>query len=496
MPGRYVGLAISIGLLTSLAMTPVATAADTAGKSAAAKVKWTACPEGTDIPATELPSVQCARVKVPLNYDKPKGKKISLTISRIASGKPEKRRGILLFNPGGPGGPGLGQPALMVSRGLPASVMEAYDLIGMDTRGVGKSSPVGCGFTIDDPYNSNIPPYAVNEAAVTARAKVVEAAADKCAKSKDAAALEQLTTANMARDLDQIRIALGEKKASFYGASYGSALGAAYTSMFPQSTDRVVLDSNVGDTHLNQAGLRRFGEGFEETFGDYAAWLAARHEAYGLGRTPSEVRKNFVATAEKLDKTPAPGITGALFRQAVFAATYSPISYGRAAQLWQWAIDPPGDVASTKAAPLNPQNTALSVFLAVTCNDVEWPKDLKTYQRAVAEDRERYPLFGPAAANIVPCAYWKLGPTKAPVQINDQGPANVLILQNRHDPVTPLSGGELLRDRFEKRSRLVTVEGSGHGVYVLGGNACALNVTTSYLLTGKLPEKDLTCPST
>ena len=136
------------------------------------------------------------------------------------------------------------------------------------------------------------------------------------------------------------------------------------------------------------------------------------------------------------------------------------------------------------------------MFLSVTCNDTEWPEDVKAYQQAVAEDRKRYPLSGPAGANILPCAYWKLGPTKAPVEINDEGPSNVLILQNRHDPVMPLSGGERLHDQFEKRSRLVTVEGSGYGVYVLGDNACALNVTTSYLLTGKLPDQDLTCPST
>ncbi|MCD5310521.1 alpha/beta hydrolase [Kineosporia babensis] len=463
----------------------------------AAKVKWAGCPEGTDIPPTQMPLVQCATVKVPLDYSKPKGKKIELTLSRIASTKPEKRRGIMLFNPGGPGGTGLGQAALMVEQGLPASVMDAYDLIGMDTRGVGFSSPVKCGFKADDPYNGNIPPFAVDEAAVAQRAKVVKAAAQTCANSPDAAALKQLTTENMARDLDQIRIALGEKKTSFYGASYGSALGAAYASMFPQRSDRIVLDSNVGDTHLNQEGMRRYGLGFEETFGDFAAWVAARDGAYGLGSTPQEVRENFVSTAERLDETPAPdGTNGALFRHYVFVGAYSPLSYGSRAQYWQSLLDPgTAAPAAQVAADANPLDNALTVFLAVTCNDSEWPSNVKAYQQAVAEDRERYPLFGPASANILPCAYWELGPEKEPVAINDEGPANILILQNQHDPVTPLAGGQLLREKFGQRSRLVTVDGSGHGVYVLGRNACASNVTTSYLISGKLPAKDVACPS-
>jgi len=145
-----------------------------------------------------------------------------------------------------------------------------------------------------------------------------------------------------------------------------------------------------------------------------------------------------------------------------------------------------------QAAAAAPADNAYSVFLAVTCNDVKWPTDVRIYQRAVAQDRERYPLYGAASANILPCAYWTYPPAEPPVAINDKRPANVLV-QNRRDPVTPHRGGELLDDKFGNRSRLVSVEDSGHGVYVIGDNACALNTTTTFLADGKLPPHDMSC---
>ncbi|MEU5931421.1 alpha/beta hydrolase [Micromonospora sp. NPDC047187] len=477
------------------AVIPATAGESTAGKPPAG-LQWAACPQDVVVPPVVQASVQCAKVPVPLDYRDPDGTQIELMVSRIASAKPEKRRGVLMFNPGGPGGTGLDQPGFLASKGLPASVMDAYDLIGMDTRGVGHSTPVSCGFTADDAYWGNIPPYAADDAAVSRQAEIVKEVAARCAANDTEGRLRHLTTANMARDLDRIRAALGEEKASFYGASYGSALGAAYVSMFPDTTDRVVLDSNLGDTHLDRAGLRRYALGMEQTFPDFAKWAAARHDSYGLGRTPQQVRRTYFAIAERLDDEPAAdGLTGSIFRHLTFAWLYGEMQYGNMARVWQSHLNPgtaAAPVPPPAAAP-NPVDNALTVFLAVSCNDVEWPEDVDTYRRAVAQDRERFPLFGAASANITPCAFWKHEPAEAPVAVSAEGPRNVLILQNRHDPVTPLLGGELLRKKFGERARLVTVNESGHGVYVLGGNGCALNLTTSYLVEGAMPAKDTTC---
>ncbi|MEU1982009.1 alpha/beta hydrolase [Nocardia sp. NPDC019395] len=464
------------------------------GGDPAAQVQWGACP--ADVPA-DPPQLQCATVPVPLDYSRPDGTQIEIMISRLASKNPDKRRGVLLLNPGGPGGSGLGLSKLLVTQGLPASVLDSYDLIGMDTRGVGHSAPVSCGFTDDQAYFGNIPPYAADDAAVAEQATIARGVAEQCAANDHDGRLRQLSTANTARDLDRIRAALGEEKASFLGFSYGTALGAAYASMFPERADRIVLDSNIGDTFLDHDGMRRYARGMEETFPDFAKWAAARHDSYGLGRTPEEVRRTYFTLAERLDKTPVDGMDGGLFRFSNFVTLYSESSYAAAAQSWQSLLEsgnagPAGGRPPGTGAP-SPNDNGWSVFLAVTCNDIEWPEDVGTYRRAVAEDREKYPLYGAAAANIMPCAYWQLGPSEPPVPVAADGPAGVLVVQNRRDPVTPLRGGESIDEKFGERSRLVSVDGSGHGAYVLGTNPCASNTVTGYLVDGTMPERDVTC---
>lgn len=489
-----VAVALSGVLVAGCAHGPVQMISELEGS---ADVRWSSCPDGVEDPEDGPLRLQCATVPVPMDYGDPEGAQIDLTISRLPSENLDSRRGVLLLNPGGPGGTGLDQPTFLASQGMPRSVLDSYDLIGMDTRGVGHSSAVSCGFTDELEYYGAVPPYAVDDAAFDAQAATAEQVAEQCAAGDEDGRLRHVTTANMARDLDRIRAALGEEKASFLGYSYGSALGAAYAAMFPASSDRIVLDSNIGDTHLDHDGMRRYARGMEETFPDFAQWASARHAQYGLGRTAQEVRDTYFATAERLDRVPVEGINGHIFRLSTFASLYNQRSYDLAAQTWQSLLNPTGAAPAGgppagSGAP-SPNDNSWSVFLAVTCNDVQWPEDVATYEQAEREDRVRYPLYGAATANIMPCAYWQHAPAEPPVAIDDEGPTNILIAQNQRDPVTPLRGGELLDEKFGERSRLLTVDGSGHGVYVLGENPCAQDIITAYLVEGTMLEQDATC---
>ncbi|MBP2479421.1 pimeloyl-ACP methyl ester carboxylesterase [Crossiella equi] len=486
---RGLALAAAVGLAAAAA--PV-----TAQAAPSAQVEWRDCPPEV---AAKAPTLRCATVPVPLDYADPGGTKINLTISKAASPEPARRRGILLTNPGGPGGSGLTLPGDLLSLGLPSSVAERYDIIGMDTRGVGHSTPVSCGFTDDGAYFGNVPPYAEDDAAVVKRAEVAEAVAKQCQANDRDGRLRHLTTANNARDLDQIRIALGEPKASYLGYSYGTALGAAYASMFPGTTDRVVLDSNLGGTALDRDGMRRFALGTEQTFPDFAKWAAARHGSYGLGRTQAEVRGTFDTITQRLAKEPVAGFDNTLFRMVTFGGLYRESSYGRTAALWQSLLRADAQEAQRllgerkTGGELSAHDNAWTVFLAVTCNDVKWPTDLAAYREGVAEDRVKYPIYGAATANVLPCAYWPFERTEPQVPVNDNGPRNVLVVQNLRDPATPIEGGRLMREKFAQRSKLVTVDGSGHGVYVFGENPCALNTTTTFLTGGGLPARDVSC---
>ena len=142
--------------------------------------------------------------------------------------------------------------------------------------------------------------------------------------------------------------------------------------------------------------------------------VPARHGAYGLGRTPAQVRRTYFRLAERLDEAPVGFVTGAVFRFTTFAALYGKVNYPALAQDWQSllraddaAVTGPGDRVATPPELL-PWDNFLSAYLAVTCNDVNWPADVSTYRRAVAEDRKRYPMYGAASANITNIADWSI----------------------------------------------------------------------------------------
>ena len=131
--------------------------------------------------------------------------------------------------------------------------------------------------------------------------------------------------------------------------------------------------------------------------------------------------------------------------------------------------------------------------LYVVCGDNEWPESVAAYQRHVAADRIRYPMFGAAGANIWPCAFWPSGPVEPPVRIGDRGPSDVLMVQNLRDPATPLVGALELRRALGDRVRMVVADQGGHGAYLFKANACLNDTVTTYLTEGKRPWHDTFC---
>ncbi|MFE4337211.1 alpha/beta fold hydrolase [Streptomyces sp. NPDC056831] len=165
---------------------------------------------------------------MPLDYSDPGGKTIGLAISRLKAGSTKERRGVLLLNPGGPGAAGLHLPVDPLMK-FPAEVKRRYDLVGFDPRGAGQSSPVSCGLTAEEQSDQ---PYKAETFAKDAHR--VRTVAGKC-RTKAGDKLPHLTTRNSARDMDVIRAALGEKRVSYLGISYGTYLGAVYMQLFPSA---------------------------------------------------------------------------------------------------------------------------------------------------------------------------------------------------------------------------------------------------------------------
>ncbi|MFF0627861.1 alpha/beta fold hydrolase [Streptomyces sp. NPDC004296] len=218
------------------------------------KLQWKRCDtKGPD-------TLQCATPTVPLDYSDPDGKTIGLAISRLKASSTKERRGVLLLNPGGPGAPGLDLPAGRLLK-FPAQVKRRYDLVGFDPRGAGQSAPVSCGLTVDEQSDHPYKPETFTKDVDRARRVAAKCRAEAGDK------LPHLSTRNSARDMDVIRAALGEKRTSYLGISYGAYLGAVYAQMFPQRADRIVLDSASDPTRIYQGMFQDMAKAAEQIAG-------------------------------------------------------------------------------------------------------------------------------------------------------------------------------------------------------------------------------------
>ncbi|HKS43889.1 MAG TPA: alpha/beta hydrolase, partial [Amycolatopsis sp.] len=421
----------------------------------------------------------------PLDYRQPGGRRIDVVISRVRSAKPAARRGVLLLNPGGPGGSGLALPVLLGSV-APQGLLDSYDLIGFDPRGVGMSTPVGCGLT--DEEKDEVYPWPL-PGGVPANTAVARRIADKCGTSPTGGLMPFVTTANTARDMDVIREALGEARISYYGISYGTYLGAVYASLFPERTDRFVLDSALDPAGVwSRTLFRAFGPGAEIRFPDFAKWAAAHDAAYGLGATPEAVRANYFSLAAKLDAQPQNGFTGNMFRQATFTALYADDAFPMLAETWRRAEL--GTLSSSGGLDPPSADNLVSAQLAVLCGDTTWPVSPGEYEHDVRVDGHLFPLVGAMAAGPYPCAVWPTPPLEPAVPVTSNGPANILVVNNLRDPATPYSGAVSMARALGDRAWLVTVDHGGHGAAYLGGppDPCAGDTATRWLVDGKPPS--------
>ncbi|MZF85233.1 alpha/beta hydrolase [Streptomyces sp. SID5643] len=496
MRNSRIALVLAVGAVTPL--VPVLTPATAAAAEnplrpyLQQKPAWHRCDR--ELPA----SLQCATIKVPLDYGRPGAKKLDLAISRMKTSTKRERRGVLLLNPGGPGGPGVDMPQYMADE-LPKAVKNKYDLIGFDPRGIGRSSPVGCGLTADErnwerPYRAET---------FTKDVKWARTVAEKCDR-KQGDKLRHVTTRNTARDMDVIRAVLGEKKISYLGYSYGTYLGAVYTQMFPRRSDRFVLDSAVDPARIWRGMIQVWAEGAEPAFTRWAEWTAARHATYKLGRTPEAVRGTFYGLVAQADRKPIDldgtllsgddirgGFRGMFFgtRDAAEAVAALKKAADGAPRSADRELRTPEPVPPSFGRTV-PEDNGDAGFWAVVCADTRaWPRDPEQYRKDAIRDKARYPLYGDFASHIKPCAFWKKTGSEPATRIANK--VGALILQNEWDSQTPLTSGQGLR-RAMKGSKMVTVAGGvGHGIY--GNKSCADKTATTYLTTGKLPAKDVTC---
>jgi len=474
--------------------------------SSHAAPQWGPCPPSMFV---EL-GKECANVPVPLNYSEPGGRRIDIAVSRLSTATPEKRRGVLVLIPSGPGNASLDMPDLFAQL-MPKSVLEHYDLIGFDPRGNGRSAPLTCGLSLSQTPAERVIPWP-DPQGFQENVSYARFLARSCGSSSTSDLLPFITTENRARDMDRIRAVLGEDKISYLGYSYGTYLGAVYMSLFPRRSDRFILDSVVSPRAIWRDTYRRMGPAVEIRFPDFARFAAERNDAYGLGATEGEVRAKYFELGVRLDATPVTlptgqVISGNFFREATRVALYSDTMFAGLAGLWQ-LLDhadatplaapaaAPEPAPATTAGPVFPdvpEDNLVAGSFGLLCGDAQWPEDPEQYRRDVAADSRLFPVAGGMAANIFPCAFWPVEPRKPPVRITGDGRNDVLFIQSLRDIAPPLFGALEMRAALGPRVRMVISAGDAHSVaYSYNTNDCINAAANAFLVDGTL--HDALCP--
>lgn len=451
-------------------------------------VAWAECPAGWVNPST---GIECATVIVPMDYANPENGNLEIALSRRKAADPARRRGVLMTNPGGPGGSGLGAVHWFNAQ---TDVLKIYDVIGMDPRGVGRSTQLRC---IATPSDDEFPSRPTNAQLQnwTDYARSVEG---NCARG-GGEMRRFVTTMNTARDMDVIRGAMGEKKISYVGYSYGTQLGSVFGSMFPKSLDRSVLDSALDPLKTWHEQDTDVVDAITDNLKKWTEWTAARNGTYKLGATPAAVRGELDAIAEKLKAGPfggyadvssfdyAVGATRYRRSWAAFARHIASIKAGAGSAAEASAI-----VSALRRGDIEP--TTSGVYQAVTC-EWNWSTDVNTYYNDMKRWRDTNP-YGGTVDYMAPtnCSFRSFERPEPIPAITRQYPAGIVI-NSDGDTQTPLANGRVMAEHLNVP--LINVSNDGqHGHYALRRNACVDALVNKYLVSGILPASRVTCAGT
>jgi pimeloyl-ACP methyl ester carboxylesterase len=491
--------------------TPVAQAED-AGRVAGApapELDWAACGETANADAA---GVQCATADLPLDYDEPDGEQVQIAVAKVPATDPADRIGSLFFNFGGPGGTAV-RYLQTAGAGFFAALNSRFDIVAFDPRGVGQSSPsVDCRANQETEgiYSMPFPtPLDVDVDAYVAKA---QSYVDSCL-AENGDILRHVSTANVARDMDELRAAVGDDALTYLGFSYGTFLGATYAALFPDRYRALALDGALdADQYINDpfSGIAEQTAGFEIAFARFTEACAADQAAcsgFG-GSDPYGAYDKLVAAA---DAEPLPAdayaadprpVTGDDVREATLALLYAKQAWGRLALALAEAAD--GNGSSIRAlvdeayygrrddGTFDPSSDR---YFTIGASEQDYPQgDVQPYLDRGAESWASFPHFWPNSGYAeISYALWPAHDEDAyggPFTVPDSSPPP-LVVATTYDPATPYPGALSLVDQMGN-ARLLTMDGDGHTAY--GRNsACIDEAVDTYLVDATLPPAGAVC---
>ncbi|GIJ14265.1 alpha/beta hydrolase [Micromonospora gifhornensis] len=482
------------------------------------RMNWAECDEGAE----------CATVDLPLDYDDPKGPTTQVAVVRVKARDQKRKIGSLFINPGGPGVPAIAT-VLASPYFLSDVLLDRFDIVGMDPRGVGASNPIRCFRTVEEQtrayegLNVAFPYTKAEEKKYVASSVAVGKACSTTGKPISGA----MSTAQVARDMDVLRRAVGDKKLTYLGWSYGSILGQHYANMFPDRVRAVAIDGvldatawvgggNYGD--VDQESRMRSAQGAYKALSE----ILKRCRTVGADLcplAPGDPAAKFELAMQRLKagsvviEVPYLGprtFTYTSFISTVLRLLYYPWNDGDIVWLTAEVLrltDPTASAADREQARAAlgrwlaqarfddiPYDNMMEAFLGVNCVDANHPTAVASWPARAARADKRDPYFGRLWTwASAPCA-------RGSWTVRDEdrftGPFNrrtanpVLVVGNYWDPSTNYNGA-VSASKLLPNSRLLSSDSWGHTAY--GTSACVTDAMDAYLLRVTLPRKGTVC---
>lgn len=537
---RVVGAA-ALALCLSVTLVTPADAADRTSSKEARRVdrvkvtpKWYRC----------YGELQCATVRLPVDYDRPKGAKTTVALVRRPADDPKRKISSLFVNPGGPGGSGT-TLVMDAESYFPPDVLERFDLIGMDPRGTNFSDQVAC-FKNHREQTKKLAgldiPFPITKAEQRAYLASAKALAKACS-SRGKPLSASMSTAQVARDMDVIRRAVGDKRLTYAGFSYGSYLGQVYANMFPDRVRAVMIDGildpyawagtakNAGTPmtlRLKSAegALKALREGMSRCvqagpevcpLPDPMASFDRIAQALRAGPivVPIEIDgeivefeltyQDFVGVAltalygygieliVELTKEIETMITGGGTQRVAAVKRYQKVAAGLKERLKADTVDARTSPLAGRAWDF-PYDNSMEAFATVVCTDSRNPKKAGTWVTAADAYEQRVPYFSKLwAYQSVPCAgeAWKAKDEdryRGPFTRRTANP--VLVVGNYWDPATNYDNATAVA-RYLPNSRLLSSDSWGHVAF--GSSECVTTAMSEYLLRLALPRAGTVC---
>jgi pimeloyl-ACP methyl ester carboxylesterase len=443
------------------------------------RIYWSPCPRQT--------GYLCGTLAVPLDYQDPSRGSLLLAVIEhpVAHSK-----GVIIFNPGGPGESGVLILPILASF-IPAAVRDDFTLVSFDERGTGSSDPLLCGPSVA---------AAGSAIAGTEAATRVFAHLARSCRSANPAVFPTVNTTTSARDMNQLRVALGAGRINYYGLSYGTVLGSVYRQLFPSHVRSVVLDGAV-DANLSLATDATLEAPAIEAAIQHDLLLCTATPGCPLGTHPVALYRD---VEKRLARSPLPAPGGGdnlpvtegdlttatlLYLSAPgFTAGYFPALASAAAGDGA----PLRTVAVTLETDLNGKSLVGPLW-SITCNDFATHPDAKATAALARSLEARYPLGGAEAVanNLIGCPGWT-GARETVAHLHPDSAPTPLVIGNTGDPNTPYAAARALTSAIG--GRLVTYVGYGHSWLLNGSaNVCMQKVVTDYIVSGVVPTRRTRC---